>query len=619
MTGTVKTFAVLTGFIVQATTSAYELSIKLSVVRTSSTSNKVKVTSSSSISMWLDYFSYTEISINLGEITAIPGRVTIGTFSGTNGSSMSFPDVTGITRDYNTICGLQGFYLTGDKFISWDIGITPYTSIAASSNNSFCSFDFIYLIVEENWCNDTTPYLLQATNTCYDVCPARYYANPTGLSCEPCLYDCYECNNASKCSACNDTTDFRAMSSALRCTPITGYFESNTMVASACPLGCATCTSPTKCQTCTSSYVLNGTSCSISACSTTVPNCLNCSINGSSLDCVECELGYFLDLGNNTCSVVCGDGLLASSEGCDDGNTDNGDGCSSSCAVEPVFFCEGSIGNTSNCSQCSSNCLNCTSLASCTSCDTLYNITNGSCLPDCSSVADCIICQIANSSVQCLTCTWGFSVNGVNQCVTFCGDGVTAGNETCDDGNTTNGDGCSSLCQLEAAYFCEGTPSSCYPCFGYCLACSDNSSCTTCNTLAIYNSTAPACIVNCYYVNYCDNCTIGTINDSEGVQCEGCSPGFSLDLTNNLCLEVCGDGWVVGAEQCDDNNTDNGDGCSSSCTLEQAYYCIGQPSNCSYCLDYCISCVEATSCGVCSNLTIYDPLVPECYANCSVV
>ena len=41
-----------------------------------------------------------------------------------------------------------------------------------------------------------------------------------------------------------------------------------------------------------------------------------------------------------------------------------------------------------------------------------------------------------------------------------CGDGVIERSEQCDDGNTTNGDGCSRLCQIEANWDCpsEGKP-----------------------------------------------------------------------------------------------------------------------------------------------------------------
>jgi cysteine-rich repeat protein len=42
-----------------------------------------------------------------------------------------------------------------------------------------------------------------------------------------------------------------------------------------------------------------------------------------------------------------------------------------------------------------------------------------------------------------------------------CGNGVVQGIETCDDGNTTPGDGCNAACALEPHWSCVGTPSTC--------------------------------------------------------------------------------------------------------------------------------------------------------------
>lgn len=44
-----------------------------------------------------------------------------------------------------------------------------------------------------------------------------------------------------------------------------------------------------------------------------------------------------------------------------------------------------------------------------------------------------------------------------------CGNGITAGKEDCDDGNTLPGDGCSPTCTVETGYHCNGQPSHCYP------------------------------------------------------------------------------------------------------------------------------------------------------------
>jgi cysteine-rich repeat protein len=42
-----------------------------------------------------------------------------------------------------------------------------------------------------------------------------------------------------------------------------------------------------------------------------------------------------------------------------------------------------------------------------------------------------------------------------------CGNGILEGSEACDDGNTMNGDGCSSSCMIEPGWVCAGTPSKC--------------------------------------------------------------------------------------------------------------------------------------------------------------
>jgi len=48
---------------------------------------------------------------------------------------------------------------------------------------------------------------------------------------------------------------------------------------------------------------------------------------------------------------------------------------------------------------------------------------------------------------------------------------------------------------------------------------------------------------------------------------------------------ACGNGIVELEEACDDDNTDDGDGCSSTCEVEAGYECRGEPSLCNelYC------------------------------------
>ena len=60
-----------------------------------------------------------------------------------------------------------------------------------------------------------------------------------------------------------------------------------------------------------------------------------------------------------------------------------------------------------------------------------------------------------------------------------------------------------------------------------------------------------------------------------------CISGYELKDSN--CIDKCGDGIII-QHECDDNNTANGDGCSSECKQEKGYYCSrnnsDSPSKC---------------------------------------
>jgi cysteine-rich repeat protein len=53
----------------------------------------------------------------------------------------------------------------------------------------------------------------------------------------------------------------------------------------------------------------------------------------------------------------------------------------------------------------------------------------------------------------------------------------------------------------------------------------------------------------------------------KGFFCTGTKP--------TKCTEICGDGLNLGYYQCDDMNLVNGDGCSSTCTIEPGWKCSG--------------------------------------------
>jgi len=98
---------------------------------------------------------------------------------------------------------------------------------------------------------------------------------------------------------------------------------------------------------------------------------------------------------------ACGNGILDTGEACDDGDTTNGDGCSSTCTIENL--CGNGTLNTGE------------------ACDD-GNETNGD---GCSSICATEI---------------------------LCGNNVLNIGEECDDGNKINGDGCSSICAAEVSH-----------------------------------------------------------------------------------------------------------------------------------------------------------------------
>jgi len=52
-----------------------------------------------------------------------------------------------------------------------------------------------------------------------------------------------------------------------------------------------------------------------------------------------------------------------------------------------------------------------------------------------------------------------------------------------------------------------------------------------------------------------------------------------------LTLEICGDGLNLGFVECDDGNTNDKDGCSSTCKIESGYNCTNQKEGPDICRD----------------------------------
>ncbi len=226
-----------------------------------------------------------------------------------------------------------------------------------------------------------------------------------------------------------------------------------------------------------------------------------------------------------------------------------------------------------------------------------------------------------------------------------CGDSLITGDETCDDGDASSGDGCSNACATESGWSCVGEPSVCSEVCGNGVEtpseqCDDNNvingdGCDSlcrdevCGNGIIQsgencddgNTNSGDGCSNVCLLEDCGNgiedvgeqCDDGDTNNGDGcdefcrdevcgngyvqageacdddntANLDGCSGSCTVETGWNclgepsVCSEVCGDGNITGGEECDDDDTANGDGCSSACTVEDGYSCVDEPSECS--------------------------------------
>jgi fibro-slime domain-containing protein len=265
------------------------------------------------------------------------------------------------------------------------------------------------------------------------------------------------------------------------------------------------------------------------------------------------EPGYTCPTPGQTCvgtyMQVCGDGKIEGDEACDDGNTTNGDGCSSTCEVEVGYACnaQGTCSPTST-AACGDGVVNAGE-----QCDDSNTTSGDGCSPTC-QIEVGWTCPTAGSACKKLE---------------YCGDGIieTDIGEVCDDGNAIPGDGCSGICQLESGYACPAAGEACVRTW----ICGNGhidpgEVCDDGNTMA-----GDGCSADCTAVE--SGYTCPNVNGSGGP---------CVKAVGN----VCGDGKVAGNEQCDDGNTTNGDGCSSTCAVETGYTCPTAGTLCTR-LAYC--------------------------------
>ena len=235
-----------------------------------------------------------------------------------------------------------------------------------------------------------------------------YYENHTQKCHDTCPNITYSQNSTSTCDNCSASCK-TCLNAADNCTDCYDGLWLDTNNCKNCTDGCTKCLSATNCSSCLSDYYFSDFKCLLNC--STLANCDYCnkSVGGGSIYCTDCSDSFWLD--NITCV------------------------------------------------KCSDECTTCQSATNCTSCISDYYLSDYKCLLNCSTLDNCEYCN-RSSTVVGLYCTWCFDLyelDGNNICIPECGDGVMIEDEECDDNNTDNEDGCSSLCRVEDYFNCTNT------------------------------------------------------------------------------------------------------------------------------------------------------------------
>ena len=328
-------------------------------------------------------------------------------------------------------------------------------------------------------------------------------------------------------------------------------------------------------------------------------NCLSAEVCGNGVKDVNetCDDGNTNngDACSANCEALagCGNGVIDVDmngqpvEECDDGNVVDSDVCRSNCkravcgdGVEAGtatggFFeeCDGGVLNgttpkeTAGCNidctdvECGDGKVNQTAMEQCD--NGMPGVDSAGC-----DMNNCTIPQCGDNHTNsaageaCDPGTVGGNVAGCDSDCTLpaCGDGrvnqafTPVGStvpEACDDGGTTSGDGCSSLCFIES-------------CGNGVTETSNGEQCDDDNT-----NDLDGCR---------NNCRLPACGDGIASTSETCDTnGNSTTCDSDCSAPMCGDGFINGTftpptgsavENCDDGNTTAGDGCSATCRIE---------------------------------------------------
>ena len=298
-----------------------------------------------------------------------------------------------------------------------------------------------------------------------------------------------------------------------------------------------------------------------------------------------CEVEAGWDCSGAACVTVCGDGIVVGDEACDDNGTEGGDGCSATCTVEAGWDCSGGT-----CAPVcgdgvavGSEACDVSDLGGMTCADFGGNVGTLACDDTCHfDATTCALVEICDNGAD-------DDGNGGIDCddaacaedpwCNRCGDDRRTGDEAC-DGLDLAGATCASIGFLDGTLLCDdacgfdtsgcraavcgdGTREGTELCDGMDLGGK------TCADMPGFATGTLGCATGCTFdTTLCvppEICSNGLDDDQNGLtDCD--DPACTSDV--NAC-PICGDGILSAAEECEDSNTADGDGCSSTCQLER--------------------------------------------------
>ncbi len=289
------------------------------------------------------------------------------------------------------------------------------------------------------------------------------------------------CNDVDECvlgtDTCSDNATCANTTGSFTCTCNAGYFgdgvtcadinECDPTNAQNATNECdehATCVNDVagsyRCE-CWPSYSGSGITCiDVNECQAATDTCRDDQVCTNTVAVASTEPGFTCSCPSNQsedpaatplCAVRCGDSLKHNTEGCDDANTAPGDGCDTSCAVEPGYTCAGTPSTCIN--TCGDGFIDMFE-----ECD--EGASNSDSLPD-ACRTNCQRAECGDGIIDTSeTCDDGAeNVNLPDRCrfdcqLPTCGDGLKDADEECDDRAASEGIACTA-CVIEPGAVCH--------------------------------------------------------------------------------------------------------------------------------------------------------------------